>query len=336
MEYRENSKATEACREKYLEGFENIINDREEKADAIRKDYAGDIFENQQKYRDDFKKMLGCYLPSKRTEIVQPTSEKLYANESCTLYRMTFETIKGFPMTGLLFLKNDGKKRPMILCQHGGLGTPELIAGIYGSSGNYNDMAERVLKYDVNVFCPQLLLWSSKDYGVPFNRQAVDARLKRVGSSVTDVEIYSLLRIMDYFETCGYVKNFGMIGLSYGGFYTLFTAACDERIRACVSCSFFSERKRYAWSDWTWQSSAEKFNDAEIACLVYPRYIAIEVGDSDELFGAEHARREAQRLKELSEGQKEHWFDFIEFCGTHEFCKDNEPIEKVVNILLNE
>lgn len=41
----------------------------------------------------------------------------------------------------------------------------------------------------------------------------------------------------------------GMVGLSYVGFYTLYIAALDTRIKAAVSCSFFNDRDRYPWSD---------------------------------------------------------------------------------------
>ena len=139
--------------------------------------------------------------------------------------------------TGLFFQK-DEKKRPLVIVQHGGLGTPEFISNFYDDTANYNHMLERVVQYDVHAFAPQLLIWSQEEYQLPFNRQEIDARLKRVGSSVTAVEVYGIMRILDWFEAQDYVKNFGMVGLSYGGFYTLTTTALEPRIQSAVSCSY--------------------------------------------------------------------------------------------------
>jgi fermentation-respiration switch protein FrsA (DUF1100 family) len=60
-----------------------------------------------------------------------------------------------------------------------------------------------------------------------------------VGSSVSAVEIYGIKRILDYFENKPFVSNLGMIGVSYGGFYTLFTAALDTRIKATVASTMY-------------------------------------------------------------------------------------------------
>ena len=187
------------------------------------------------------------------------------------------------------------------------------------------------MSYDVNVFAPQLLLWGAATYQVEFDRVALDARLKRVGSSITALEIYGITRILDYFEVQEYVSSFGMVGLSYGGFYTLFTAAVDTRIKSAISCSFFNSRKDYAWSDWTWFRSAETFSDSEIACLVYPRKLCIEVGRQDELFDIERARAEIERLKEMSRKVNAGWLEIREFEGKHEFCRDEEPLKQLVD-----
>ena len=147
---------------------------------------------------------------------------------------------------------------------------------------------------------------------------------------ITALELFGLMRVLDYFQVQDYVSDFGMIGLSYGGFYTLFMAAVDTRVKAAVSCAFFSNRKDYAWSDWTWFDAENKFSDAEIACLVYPRKLCIEVGSKDDLFDIRSAREEIKRLKEMGSHQKADWLEVIEFDGGHEFCLEDSPIEKLV------
>ena len=191
-------------------------------------------------------------------------------------------------------------------------------------------VSDRVLKNDVHIFAPQLLLWSD-EYDVKFDRQVIDGQLKRVGSSITAIELFGITRILDYFEQKDYVSSFGMVGLSYGGFYTLYTTAIDTRIKSALSCSFFNKRDAVGWQDWVWFKSAEKFDDAEVACLIYPRNLYIEIGDKDELFDYKNGEESFEKIKTMCEKVGTDWVYFKVFGGTHEFCLDDEPIQKLVN-----
>lgn len=328
ISYRENIAVSRECKEAYIRGIKNLIENREQAAEALRDNYCKDIFFHQEKYREKLKAMLGWPLTEKQNSSVpKVTIEMLSKDKPCTIYRITLEVLEYFSVTGLLFQKDD-RKRPLVIAQHGGEGTPEMVGNLYGATYNYNHMIERMLQYDVNVFAPQLLLWG-QTHDVVYDRKIIDAQLKRVGSSITALEVYGLTRVLDYFETQDYVSSFGMIGLSYGGFYTLFTAAVDTRIKAAISCSFFNVRNEYAWSDWTWFRSAEMFSDAEVACLVYPRRLCIEVGTRDEIFDIESARKELGRLEKVCNAVDKEWLEIIEFDGTHEFCLEDAPLEKL-------
>lgn len=329
INFRESQNASKHFKEEYVCGINRVIESREHAAEIAREDICKKIFQNQEKYRDDFKAMLGWPLTEKRPqEIPKVYIEKLADDTSCSIYRISFEILNDFTMTGLLF-KKDEERRPLVIAQHGGWGTPEHAGNLYGYTTNYNHMIERMLQYNVNVFAPQLLLWKDT-YGVDYDRALMDARLKRVGSSITALEIYGISRILDYFETQDYVSNFGMIGLSYGGFYTLFTTAVDTRIKSAVSCAQFNSRKDNVKCDWSWFGAAEKFSDAEVACLIYPRELCIEVGTDDELFHIEGARTEYKFLKEVIKLAEAEWHvDFIDFTGTHEFCLEDAPLERL-------
>lgn len=326
---------SESYKKGYLHGIEQVIAKREQKAFEERKDYRKQIFNNPEKYRDDLKNMLGWPLTEQGAYSVPVAKmEKLSEEECCDIYRATIQIMEGFEITGLLYQRKE-KKLPLVIVQHGKEGTPELISNVYGNTFNYNHMAERVLESGVHVFAPQLLLWNKENYPVNYDRDNLDARLKRVGSSITALELYALIRILDYFEHQEYVSNFGMVGLSYGGFYTLFATALDVRIKAAVSCSFFNKREDNAWTDWTWKNSAFRFNDAEIACLIYPRKLWIEVGINDEAFAIEGARTEMNHLQEMCKEVGLDWIEYIEFDGTHEFCLDDKPLMKLASILSN-
>ena len=333
MQYCEEIHGALPYKQSYLNGIERLIAQRQREAEITRAAYAKNIFEDADRYREDLKAMLGWPLV-KHTDGSLPkvVMEKLAEEETHSIYRMRFEILDGVWMSGLFFRAHGDDKKPLIIVQHGGLGTPELIAGIYGNTGNYNEMLQRVICHGTHAFAPQLLLWDEK-YEVSFDRKAIDARLKRVGSSITAVEIYGITRILDYFEAQSYTSDFGMVGLSYGGFYTLFTAAVDTRIRSAISCSFFNKRDRVAWSDWTWQNSAEKFDDAEVACLIYPRRLWIEMGKADNLFDSEYTEESFEKLKSLSKSVGIDWVKLIIFDGNHEFCKDDEPIRQMIDCI---
>jgi predicted acyl esterase len=115
-----------------------------------------------------------------------------------------------------------------------------------------------------------------------------------------------------------------MIGLSYGGMYTLYTAAADTRIKAAVSSCWFNDRYEYNWEDWTYFNGG-RFLDAEVADLILPRKLYIEAGLHDELFTANAARAEFERLKKYAEREHaESALRFKLFDGGHELDKTSD------------
>ena len=333
MNYREDIKKADETRQRYVDGLEALIHKKQKEAAEKRKEYAKKIFEFPEACREDLRKMLGWPLVDCVTEgIPFVRRTKLADEDGYVVHRMEFEILDGLFLTGLYFEMNGEGKRPLVLVQHGGWGTPERISGIYGDTQNYNGMLERVLKCGVHAFAPQLLLWE-KSSEVPCNRKSVDERLKRLGGSITALEIYGLMRILDWFTAEGKVSSFGMLGLSYGGFYTLFMAALDTRIKAAVSSSYFNTRDRYPWSDWMWFNHADRFDDAEIACLVYPRKLCIALGTQDNLFDYESGKEAYEKLLSMSKGVGSEWLGFWGFEGTHEFPRDDTPITEMVSTL---
>lgn len=333
MKYREDTDKTKEVKQNYQRGFEELIDQRNKEFEAKRSEYSKNIFKNPDAYREDLKRMLGWPLVDSPTEELPAVKlTELSREDGYTIYRITFQLLGTIEFTGLYFESDASKPLPLVIAEHGKFGTPERISGIYGETFNYNDMLTRIKKQGVNVFAPQLLLWDEK-YGVPFNREETDARLKRVGSSVVAVELYCLSRTLDYFEAKGKASSFGMVGLSYGGFYTLLLSAIDTRIKSAISCSYFNTKDKVAFPDWCWDRSAERFDDAEIACLVYPRKLCIEIGTNDPLFDYRYGVRSYEKIKDLCKSVGTDWISFITFDGNHEFCRDNEPIERLAEDL---
>ena len=330
MHYREPQETAKPYKEAYLAGLNRLIDKKQAEAAGARRAYAADIFKDPERYRNDLRRMLGWPLTEPHpAELPSVKTEKLSEEDGYTVYRLQIEILSGVQMAGLFFRMDGDEPKPLVLVQHGKLGTPERISGVYGSTSNYNDMLSRIIAHGVHAFAPQLCLWSDS-YEVPYDRTEMDARLKRVGSSIAAVEIYGLIRILDYFEAQSYVSCLGMAGMSYGGFYTLMTTALDTRLRAAICCSYFNKRDAVPWADWVWFNSARKFDDAQLACLVYPRKLYIQMGSRDELFDYRNTVASFEEAKALS---RDEWMQLHIYDGNHEFCKDDEPIQALIGDL---
>ena len=195
-------------------------------------------------------------------------------------------------------------------------------------------MTRRILSKDVNVFCPQMFLWDSKRFGSwGLERNNYNNALRPLGSSIAAMEIDGLMKYVDWLVSQPYIdpERIGMIGLSYGGFYTLYLAALDERIKAVLCSCYFNNKLRYNSTDWTWDGSSNIFGDAEIAAIIAPRKLWIQVGDNDELFNVRSAEKEYCRLQKLYAPHENLKFEI--FPGVHEFGKSDDGIDYVVKSL---
>ena len=255
-------------------------------------------------FRQKYKKMLGLDLfagPSpKPTEVTYVDSD-----EVCDIYRLTVYITEEIPFYAMLLLPRNGKKpMPLVIAQHGGNGTPELCSDYHGAN-NYNHMVQRALAKGRAVLAPQILVWCQTEgermraHPIPYDRKKLDVDLKRFGSSITALEISGIMKSLDYVCAREDIdpEQVSMIGISYGGYFTLHTMAADRRIKAGYCAAVFNDRDVYNWSDWTYQGSATMFQDAEVAALCAPRKLYVQVGKTDPVFDYHSALPEAERVK---------------------------------------
>ena len=330
MNYREPPETAKPYKETYLAGLSRLIEEKQAQAAKTRQAYAADIFTDPERYRKDLRNLLGWPLNEPSPIALPPvTAEELSREDGYTLYRLQFEILPGVKLAGLFFRMDEDTAKPLVLVQHGKLGTPERLSGVYGGTSNYNQMLSRIISHKVHAFAPQLCLWGNS-YDVPFDREELDARLKRLGSSIAAVEIYGLTRILDYFQAQSYVSCLGMAGMSYGGFYTLMTTALDTRLKAAICCSYFNNRDAVPWSDWVWFGSGLKFDDAQLACLVCPRKLYVLMGNRDELFDYRNTVASYEEAAAMNPSQ---WMQLHIYDGNHEFCPDDAPMESFIQDL---
>ena len=303
--YSESPDAANEHRGRMLREVHTLLRREQRKADKRRARFFAPDFRSipayessLREYRKELARMLGWPLTEPlRNDVPSAVIKPVGEDDLGRIYRIWIKTLPGLHTYGLFFLPHGKGPFPLVVAQHGGMGTPELCSGFFGSA-NYNDMTRRVLRRGAAVFAPQLLLWSPDKFGPKYDKDAIDRRFKQIGGSLAALELHRIIRSLDYFVTRKDIapNRIGMIGLSYGGFYTLFAAALDRRIRAAVSSCFFNDRKTYDFPDWSWFGAANRFLDAEVGAMVCPRPLYIEVSKKDEIFDVRLARPEAEKL----------------------------------------
>lgn len=329
-------------REEYDAGLKKLIETRRAECDRVRADRMSPekIAADRETYRTEYLDLLGWPLNAYEEYRKQPMNVRKVPhgeNEFAVIWQMQFEVLPDLWFYGLFFEhKNKEENLPFVICQHGGLGTPEVVSGVLGDTYNYNHLLERTAQYGkgANTFAPGLYLWHD-DYSPKKDRNTIDNALKQLGGSIAALEVYAIRRTLDYFvdEEIAKEGHIGMIGLSYGGSYTLLTAAADPRIMAAYSSCQYNDRYLHNWSDWTWKGSA-MFLDAEMAALVAPRALYLEEADHDELFAADTFLRECERAVPFFEAAgAADKLKFLTFEGTHELDKADDGYDFVFKYL---
>jgi len=337
------------ARRALVDGIYKTMENRRKIYNAMREEYINPekAVQNREEYRRDFTNMLGW--PITEYEALKDTPmavKKTYRYDiyNGRAYAMEFEVLPELWAYALYIESNNEGELPFIITQHGGCGNPESCAETF-EENNYNGMVRRTATFGggANVLCPMLLMWPDRFEPAPrdiedegYSRARIDARLKQVGSSITAIETFAIRRMLSYFISEGIAKegHIGMLGLSYGGFYTTVMAAVDTRINAAYSSCQFSDRYRYGREDWIWGDNASRFLDAEVASLIAPRPFFADEGESDDLFDYRAFLSECERTVPFFEaaGAKDN-FKYRSFNGTHEFAKDDEGIAFIYNAI---
>jgi dienelactone hydrolase len=122
-----------------------------------------------------------------------------------------------------------------------------------------------------------------------------------LGGSVLGLRVFDARRLVNYLETRSDVDilRLGAMGISGGGMQTFFSAALDERIRACVISGYYSTFKDsiLAMSHCTcnFVPGLGKFGEMyDLVGLIAPRPILVEAGTYDVIFPVEAVKRSVE------------------------------------------
>lgn len=327
-------------RQEYSDSIKRFIEKKAEKAYETREKFmpAKKLVENPEFYRNEYLKMIGFPFDMKSDSVPKVETEYVGEDDMSKIYRLSVEVFEDFKFYGILFIPHGiSEKVPLVIAQHGGGGTPETCSDMY-LENNYNFFTKRALERGFVVFAPSLMLWTFgidtgekfARFDVPSDRQGNDRKLRQLGYSMTGLEVFCITRCIDYLITLPEVDKtrIGMMGLSYGGYFSLHTAAADTRIISTYDAGSFNDRSKVALTDWMHPNASECFHDAEVAALIAPRRLRIDVGKQDTVFDYRFSISEAQRIEKYFEayGMRENYcYDLHE--GGHRFDENLEGFE---------
>ena len=279
------------------------------------------------KLRQKFAESIG-YPPPGDPDADPASFVQIGEDALATYYRVKISVLPGVHAEGIYLVPKGIKpkqKVPLVVSMHGGGGSPEVA--LFHGGANYHDMVRGGVKRGYAVFAPQHLFSAPGSPGDVRNR--TDDRMRLVGTSLTAVEIAKITRSLDVLLKRPEIdpKRVAMVGLSYGGYYSLVTPALEPRIKVAVSSCYFGVQEwRYERdelgvpSDFRFADRFTLFRDPEIVALICPRPLQIQAGARDDAdhreMGIQLAPQSADYYHKL---KMDTAFQFTVFKGGHEF-----------------
>lgn len=293
----------------------------------LQPDYSSEkaFIASTKRFRLAFERSIG-YPPPGSPDNEPPVFNQIGEDAIGTYYRVKISVLPGVHAVGIYIAPKGAKGRvPLVISMHGGGGSPEVA--LFHGGGNYHDMVRGAAKRGYAVFAPTHLFFAE---GFPRDvRNSTDERMRLVGTSLTAVEVAKISRSLDVLLKRPEIdpKRVAMVGLSYGGYYTLVATALEPRIKVAVSsCYYGVQEGRYEQSetgipsDFRFHDRFTLFNDSELTALICPRPLEIQAGKSDAPSHREMGKRLAPKSAEYYQGLgKSDNFRFVLFDGGHDF-----------------
>ncbi|KPL09390.1 MAG: hypothetical protein AMS26_22925 [Bacteroides sp. SM23_62] len=315
-----------------------LVEERKEQSiSKFQPDFSG--IKQYEKSLIPFREQLAAsfgYPPPLATEGSEPRMVYVGKDSVCSIYRIWIGIAEGVEAYGLYMLPhNIAGKAPLLICEHGGGGNPEAICDL-DTRINYHSFGHEAVKRGYIVWAPGLVMRCGYG-GDPeiegADRNLLDRKLKLLGTSIIGMELHMIIEstrtlIRHRPEIDG--DRIGMTGLSWGGFYTLHVAALFPEIKVAVPSGNFREHELVLNRVDDPESRVERnhfdmFGNAQVAGMVCPRSLMIQMGAEDTLFDLEGVRREAKKAAayydKLGIGDL---FEYSEHPGGHVF--ENESI----------
>lgn len=288
-------------------------------------EYIGNI--QQESALQSFKKLIGYPAPGFYEKAHPPRIEKIGEDGIGTYHRIWIAVAPGMETYGLYIVpKNVTLPAPLVISLHGGGGIPE--GALFHGGTNYHDQIRGAVERGYTVWAPLFVMqpFADRDKGseVPAEiRKDLDAKLRAAGTSLMAVETMKITRALDRILELPEVnpQRVAMIGLSYGGYYTLYITAVEPRIKVAIaSCSF---RNTPAAKGGVTEGRPTDITSPQQVALIAPRPLQIQAGVKDSQAPIDTVREtEVLARQAYAKNGKPELFEFKEFDGGHEWRGD--------------
>ena len=241
-----------------------------------------------------------------------PLAVETLESEACDGYRrdkIVFDTEDTMSVPAYLLVPDARVHAPpgaAVLACHGHGPGKEQVVGLARTDMPNADYALQLVRRGYVVLAPDLRCFGERQDWNPEDHYACDTNLVHAamaGWNPLAQNVWDLRRCLDVLAQDPLVDpdRLGMVGVSYGGTVTLFTAAVDARVAAAVVSGYFSswaESHKVPWNMCGSQimfAMLGKLEHEDLGALVAPRPLLVETGTDDMLFplpaAAESVRR---------------------------------------------
>ena len=229
-----------------------------------------------------------------------------------TRHKVVFDTEDTMSVPAYLLVPDGraaaGTPGAAILACHGHGPGKEQVVGLAHTDMPNADYAHQLARQGYVVLAPDLRCFGERQDWNPEDHYACDTNLVHAvmaGWNPLTQNVWDLRRCLDLLEQHPLVDpdRIGMVGISYGGTATLFTAAVDTRVAAAVVSGYFSSWAESHKMPWNMCGSQVLFGmlgrleHVDLGALVAPRPLLVETGRYDDLFPVAAATEAVRRTR---------------------------------------
>ena len=266
-----------------------------------------------------------------------PLNVETLESVECEGYRrdkIVFDTEDTMSVPAYLLIPDARRDQPpgaaVLACHGHGPGKSQVV-GLEHTDMPNADYALQLVRQGYVVLAPDLRCFGERLDWNPDDHYACDTNLVHAamaGWNPLAQNIWDLRRSLDVLAEHPLVDptRLGMVGISYGGTVTLFTAAVDDRVAASVVSGYFSSWAVSHRMPWNMCGSQIMFGmlgrleHEDLGALVAPRPMLIESGTDDDLFPVAAATESVRRVRVIYDqlGAADHLEHDI-FAGGHQW-----------------